>query len=120
MAKRSSAAIAFKLFGSLFVAEIIRDYRSTRRAKRSEMAWPMPRVPPVIKIVLLRKENRSFPLALMRIQSLFLHETIVIRGLPNELFTEPGRDSASESAVYAWYPLSAPNTPGLSSLDRIV
>ena len=38
------------------------------RAKRSEMARPMPRVPPVIKIVLLRKENRSFPLALMQSQ----------------------------------------------------
>jgi hypothetical protein len=45
------------------------------RAKRSEIAWPMPRVPPVITNDLPDKENGSFPVALMRRQFPFSSST---------------------------------------------
>ena len=69
------------------------------------MAWPMPRVPPVTKIVLLDKENRSFPLALMRIQFLFCEKLLLGHPVPNDLHFAQLRCTL---AKYVLLPISVP------------
>jgi hypothetical protein len=69
------------------------------------MAWPIPRVPPVIKIVLSCRENRSLPIAPVQIHSLLLSE--IAPGTPRG-YSSIGTDCASSirAALFAFGPIS--------------